>query len=260
MNSQALRSICITLLTLIGSCSAADSVAVVIPRIVRVIPHDTAAFTQGLVYQAGKLYESTGTYENSRVRCIDAATGAVERSVDINNIAGWRYERRLFGEGLALMGDELVQLTWREGVAIRWRKTDFTPLGSWQYSGEGWGLTQANDGFVMSNGSDTLYFRNKRFAIISKLPVTLYGKPLFRLNELEYHGGALYANVWYDTNIYRIDTKSGAVTRIIDCTTLIGQARPKSRDAVLNGIAYNHEAGTFYITGKNWRAVFEVQL
>jgi glutaminyl-peptide cyclotransferase len=112
----------------------------------------------------------------------------------------------------------------------------------------------------MSNGSDTLFVRNSHFSVIKIIPVRISGKPLSRLNELEYVKGLIYANVWYDTNIYMIDSKTGTVMRVIDCSSLVQKNASMSSEDVLNGIAYNPEKGTFYITGKNWRYIFEVRL
>jgi glutamine cyclotransferase len=225
---------------------------VVTPTILRTFPHDTAAFTQGLLMHDGRLYESTGEYGQSQVRVLDTATGAVVSSVPI--------DKRYFGEGLALSGDRLVQLTWREGVALTWRLSDLSIAGSMRYAGEGWGLSHDGAHFVMSNGSDTLVFRDEEFRIVRRLPVRCNGTALPNLNELECANGRIYANVWYNDCIYEIDPASGNVMRIIDCSSVVKQAGELASGNVLNGIARGAESGVFFLTGKNWGKMFVVRI
>ncbi len=221
------------------------------PRILRTLPHDPEAFTQGLVYASGKLYESTGLFGRSSLRRIDPKDGTVERLLPLDDI---------FAEGLALMDDHLVVLSLHSERALVFSQQDFTPLAEHAYQGEGWGLATDGEIYYMSNGTDTLYHRNKKFEIIKTVPVRCNGKPLTRLNELEYADGKLYANVWYSDNIYVIDPASGTVTGTIDCTPLVQTAKPRSERDALNGIAYDPAARTFYITGKNWPLMFEVRI
>jgi len=221
------------------------------PRILRAIPHDTKAFTQGLLWHKGSLYESTGLYGQSSLRCIDPTTGAITKNSPVPEV---------FAEGLCLMDSLLVQLTWKEGAAIKYSIADFSMRGSFSYAGEGWGLTSNGSSFIMSNGTDTLYTRNRHFSVTRKTPVTLSGIPLTALNELEYVKGMVYANVWFNNNIYAIQPSTGVVVRIIDCSALVKENGSGSDQDVLNGIAHNDATGTFYITGKNWRYIFEVRL
>jgi glutamine cyclotransferase len=222
------------------------------PLVVRTIAHDTLAFTQGLLFRRGRLYESTGIHGQSSLREIDTASGSVAKLVTL--------DARLFGEGLAVYGDLLVQLTWQSGRALVYSLNDFSVVDAYTYSGEGWGLTAAEGFFVMSNGSDTLYRRDSRFAIVKAVPVTLNGKPLTKLNELEYARGMVYANVWYSSYVFEIDANTGRVRRIVDCSELVAEAGSLDEEDVLNGIAYDQERDTFYLTGKNWPMVFEVQI
>ncbi len=224
----------------------------VIPVIVRSIAHDTLAFTQGLVFAGGYLFESTGQYDRSSLRRIDPSNGSVLKHVSLDG--------GLFGEGLALDGEHLVQLTWKSGRAIVYSRSDLSSAGEYAYSGEGWGLSATPDLFVMSNGTDTLYLRDRNFAVVRTTAVTMQGKPLRHLNELEYARGMLYANVWYSNWVFEIDLATGEVTRIVDCSELVASAEPLGDDAVLNGIAYNAQTATFYLTGKNWPLMFEVTI
>jgi glutamine cyclotransferase len=221
-----------------------------VPNVIRTIPHDPHAFMQGLLFHNGFLYESTGLYGQSSLRCIDPANGNVIKNMPIADV---------FAEGLALVDSTLVQLTWKEKAAIRYALVDFKMIGAFSYEGEGWGLTSDGKSFIMSNGSDTLCIRSKNFAILKKVPVTVSDRPLTNLNELEYANGKVYANVWYSNYIFEIAPASGKVTRIIDCTGVVQKAQTQSQDEVLNGIAYDPKAGTFYITGKNWQYMFEVR-
>jgi glutamine cyclotransferase len=220
------------------------------PIILRTLPHDPLAFTQGLLYYNGLLYESTGLYGRSSLRTVDPSDGRVIKNVPVPDI---------FGEGLARMGAELVQLSWKEKAALVYSIQDLALKNYYGYQGEGWGLTADSATFIMSSGSDTLFFRAKDFSLRKKLAVTLEGRPVKNLNELEYVHGLVYANIWYDTTIVAIDLKTGHVTRIIDCGALLQKAQTQSADEVLNGIAYNPKTETFYLTGKDWRWMFEVK-
>lgn len=218
-------------------------------RVLRTLPHDPDAFTQGLLWHDGTLYESTGRYGVSSLRRVSPRTGEVERKVPL--------PPELFGEGLAQVGDELVQLTWREGVARRYRLADLTVTGEWGYSGEGWGLCWDNRQFVMTDGSADLLIRDAAdFKLRERRPVTLRGRPVDRLNELECAEGWVYANRLGSTTIYRIDRLTGEVTATIDAGALLrGDPQP---EAVLNGIAYDPQTQHFYLTGKLWSHLYEV--
>jgi glutaminyl-peptide cyclotransferase len=220
------------------------------PTIIRTIPHDPHAFTQGLLFHDGYLYESTGLYGQSSLRRVDPSTGNVLKNLPVADV---------FAEGLSLVDSTLVQLTWKEKAALQYSLSDFKMTGAFSYDGEGWGLTFDRKSFIMSNGSDTLFQRSKTFTLQKKIPVTVAGRPLMNLNELEFANGKIYANVWYNNYIFEITPLTGKVSKIIDCTAIVQKAQTQSDDEVLNGIAYDPKACTFYITGKNWQYMFEVR-
>jgi glutamine cyclotransferase len=220
-------------------------------EVVRVLPHDPAAFTQGLVWNGRTLYESTGLLGRSSLREVELETGRVLRRVSL--------PPDIFGEGLAQVGERLVQLSWQNGLALVWDAATFERRGEHRYAGEGWGLCYDGRRLVMSDGSSTLAFRDPAtFAETSRLQVTHDNDPLANLNELECAGGSIYANVWQTDDIVRIDPASGRVTAHIDARGLLGPAERAGVD-VLNGIAYRPETGTFLVTGKLWPKLFEVR-
>ncbi len=221
-------------------------------RVLRTLPHDRDAFTQGLVIVDGMLYESVGRYGESRVRRIDLATGDVRTEA-------W-LESGLFGEGLARVGDRLVQLTWREGRALMWTLPDLRPAGERLFQGEGWGLTFDGQHLVMSDGSDRLTFREPAtLAPLRTVAVTLAGRPVSALNALEWAEGAVWANVWGREEIYRIDPATGRVSAVADASGLLPEAERDKVD-VLNGIAFDPTTRRFWLTGKLWPSLFEVEL
>lgn len=220
-------------------------------RVLAEYPHDPRAFTQGLLWHHGSLYESTGQYGQSSLKKVALHSGDVLHEI--------RLSPRLFGEGLAKVGDRLIQLTWREEVALTYEVETFRELGRLNYSGEGWGLTYDGTSLVMSDGSDVLTFRDPAsFAVQRRLPVTLKGRPVSLLNELEFADGSVYANIWQKRNIVRIEPLTGHVTAVIDASRLPYQSKEPSED-VLNGIAYIPDRRTFLLTGKLWPKIFEVR-
>lgn len=223
----------------------------IVPQIIRTLPHDNQAFTQGLLYHNNELFESTGLVGKSSLRQIDINTGSVKKNIPIPGI---------FTEGLVLKDKVFTQLTWRSGYAFQYAYPSLKSIGHFKYNGEGWGLTSDGSYFIMSNGSDTLYFRDSKFTIKKKVAVTYNGQRLRMLNELEYARGKVYANVLYNNFIYEIDPKSGKVLRTINCTSLVQKAGPIKDQDVLNGIAYNADKDIFYLTGKNWPVIFEVRI
>jgi glutaminyl-peptide cyclotransferase len=240
------------------ACAAEEGIAVspvgtlehLSVKVVAEYPHDPGAFTQGLLWFQGKLYESTGNYGRSSLREVRLETGDVLRQVSL--------PREFFAEGLTKVGRELVQLTWREGVSIVYDFPSLRESRRMNYSGEGWGLAYDGNWLVMSDGSDVLTYRDpKSMAVWKKLPVTLRGKPVRFLNELECAQGSIFANIWFETNIVRIDPGSGKISAVIDASSLLTRTRVPY-GAVLNGIAFSPERGTFFLTGKNWPTMFEV--
>ncbi len=221
-------------------------------RVVRSFPHDPTAYTQGLLYFEGKLYESTGLLGRSSLRRVDPESGAVERQVAL--------DATLFGEGLARVGGRLYQLTWQNGRALVWNLGTLEKEREIAFAGEGWGLCFDGRRLVMSDGSDRLAFRDpETFAKRSEVGVRRAGHPLRNLNELECVDGLVYANVWQDHHIARIDPRTGEVTGWIDASGLL-TAEERARAEVLNGIAHLPGTRRFVMTGKNWPRAFEVEL
>jgi glutaminyl-peptide cyclotransferase len=219
-------------------------------KVLSVRPHDPTAYTQGLVWDHGTFYESAGLYGRSSLRQVEPRTGEVLRRVDL--------APGFFAEGLALVGNRLLQLTWKEGVAFQYDARTFERTGEFHYEGEGWGLCDDGRRLVMSDGSDHLGFRDRRtFALLGGVDVRLDGRPATQLNELECVDGVIYANVWRTDEILRIDPANGRVTAVIDAGGLLDAAAQEQAD-VLNGIAYDPEKKTFFITGKLWPKMFEV--
>ena len=219
--------------------------------VLRELPHDTTAFTQGLLWRDGALYESTGQYGSSRLSRIDPRTGAVEQQVAILPT--------FWGEGLARVGDELFMLMFRAQRGLVFNIDTFEQIREFRYRGEGWGLCHDDDRLIMSNGSDTLTFRDPAtFEETGAVRVTLRGQPLDRINELECVGDRVYANIWQNDYLVIIDPSTGRATHQIDATGLLTRQESRGVD-VLNGVAYDANADTFYITGKLWPKMFEVR-
>jgi glutamine cyclotransferase len=220
------------------------------PTVIAETPHDPAAFTQGLEFDGPALYESTGQLGQSQLRELDPATGAVLRAAPL--------PPDFFGEGIAIVGDRIWQLTWKNGVALEWDKANFTLLRQVPMSGEGWGLCYDGNRLVRSDGTDRLRFHDPTsFAEIESVAVTYKGKPFNRLNELECVDGQVWANVFMTDQIARIDPATGEVTAMVYAVGLLDDARQAHAD-VLNGIAYAGD-GEFLLTGKYWPATFRVR-
>lgn len=216
-------------------------------------PHDPAAFTQGLIWHDGHLYESTGREGTSEIRRV---------TLDGRVVARAAIPPAQFGEGLALSPrGELVSLTWRNGVAYRWNARTLKRLGRFRYGGEGWGLTATADALILSDGSATLRFLDPAtFAERRRVEVSLSGAPVDQLNELEMVDGTLYANVWHSGGIARIDPATGRITGLIDLRPLAAELKLKDPEAVLNGIAWDAAGKRLFVTGKLWPTLFEVRV
>lgn len=220
--------------------------------IVRSHPHDPKAFTQGLQLVDGELYEGTGLHGESTLRRVDLRSGRVLQQVDL--------DPQYFGEGIAVVGNRIVQLTWRSGTGLVYDRRTFERLETFTYTGEGWGLTYDGERLIMSDGTDALRFWHPdTFEEVGRVQVTDNGRPVSQLNELEYVDGAVYANVWPDDRIARIDPASGRVTAWIDGSRLLTPTERARGVDVLNGIAYDPTTGHFLLTGKWWPWVFEVR-
>lgn len=214
-------------------------------------PHDANAFTQGLEYQDGFLYEGTGGYGASWLRKVELATGKVVQQVDL--------DERFFGEGITIVGDEIYQLTWRSRIGFVYDKTTFRKLREFSYSGEGWGLAFDGRHFILSDGSEVLrFFEPRTFREARRLQVTSGGRRLHQLNELEYANGHLYANIWHSDYIVKISPRTGKVVAWFNLRHIVPAEVSDNREAVLNGIAHDPQTGRFFVTGKNWPRLFAV--
>lgn len=221
-------------------------------RVVRSYPHDPGAFTQGLVYLDGVLYEGTGLNGQSSIRKVRVETGEV--------LQVRRLEHKYFGEGIAVVGKSLIQLTWQTEVGFVYDLVSFEPRRTFKYAGEGWGLTYDGTRLIMSDGSSVLRFLDPAtFRETARLTVRDAGQPVDDLNELEIVKGEIYANVWQKTRVARISPKTGQVIGWIDLTGLLSPRDAAGVD-VLNGIAYDAAKGRLFVTGKLWPKLFEIQV
>ena len=223
-------------------------------ELLRTLPHDPEAFTQGLLIHAGIFFESTGRYGKSEVRQVEIVTGQVMLSHALSEDH--------FGEGLARVGDKLIQLTWKAGLAFVYDGATVAPLSTFAYEGEGWGLCHDGESLFMSDGSDMLQRRDPdTFDLLDKIEVTRNDSSVRNLNELECVGDHVYANIYRSNEIVRIDKVTGAITGELDADALSqASGRPAHSGAVFNGIAYDERTGTFYVTGKLWPVMFEIEI
>ncbi len=215
-------------------------------------PHDPRAFTQGLLIADGVLFESTGQYGRSSVRRVELTTGRVEQATELAD--------HYFGEGLALVGERLYQLTWKAGVALVYDLKSLKPVGRFDYDGQGWGLTYDGRDLIMSDGSATLKRIDPAdFSVLGTIRVRENGQPVDRLNELECIDGEIWANIWFADRIVRIDPSDGRVIGSLDASALKAALPAGGSPDVLNGIAWDAATRTLYLTGKYWSRLFEVQ-
>ena len=227
---------------------------VYVAKIKATYPHDTASFTQGLLWHDGALYESTGQVGRSRVRKVDLETGTV--------LADQPIPATHFGEGLAVWEDNLVSLTWTDGAVHRWNIADLSHVSSIDDFGfEGWGLTSTDEGLVFSDGTDLLRVIDpETYDVERVVTVTIMGRPLRQLNELEYVDGLIYANIWYAPYIVAIDPVDGVVKKVVDLSGIIAQTDVDAHGAVLNGIAWDADSRRLFVTGKLWPAIYEIEM
>jgi glutamine cyclotransferase len=232
----------------VSSAQAADTY-----RIVHAYPHDEHAFTQGLVYLDGHLYESTGIQGQSTLREEDLETGRIVRmQLDSD---------RYFGEGLTDWKNTLIQLTWQSHIALVYDRATFRLLRTFHYDGEGWGLTHDSSSLILSDGTATLrFFDPDTFRELRRITVKDRGKSVTQLNELEFIHGEIYANVWHTNRIARISPVNGRVLGWIDFKGLMPRDQLASDEAVLNGIAYDSQHNRLFVTGKLWPKIFEIAI
>lgn len=233
-------------------------VAIAEPQVVRAeivarFPHDSSAFTQGLIVEGDTLYESVGQIGVSAVRRIDLATGALQAQSPI--------PAEQFGEGLTRWRDQLISITWMDGAAHVRDAATLRPLRTLRYNGEGWGLTTVGRHLAMSDGSNEIVFRDPAtFAERRRIRVTSAGRLVRSLNELELVDGRILANIWHTPFIVAIDPASGVVTHLIDCSALVEEVGLGNREAVLNGIAFDPVRRRLFLTGKLWPTLFEIRV
>jgi glutaminyl-peptide cyclotransferase len=236
--------------------NAAPANAVVVKygyQIVNMWPHDENAFTQGLIFVDGKLYEGTGQEGKSSLREVELQTGKVVRKVDV--------PEPYFGEGITLLNGKIYQLTWQDHLGFIYDAQKFEQIGKFNYSGEGWGITNDGHSLIMSDGSNRLRFLNPDSFSVTKTIAVSDGKtPIDQLNELEYVNGEIYANIWHDQRIVTIDPQNGRVTGWIDLSGLLQPGDVHDEEAVLNGIAFDQSGNRLFVTGKLWPRLFEIKL
>jgi len=222
-------------------------------EVVASYPHDPTAFLQGLIFHDGGFYESTGQFGRSSLRRVELQSGKVVKKIDLSE--------EYFGEGLAMVGDRLVQLTWQTHRGFVYERDTFRKIGEFSYQNEGWGLCYDGVNLIMSDGSDTLtYMDSVKFEPVKKLRVTLNGRPVRNLNELEFIEGEIWANVWHEDLILRINPESGRVSSFLDLKGLNKPDASAGGEDVLNGIAYDAAQKRIFISGKLWPKIFEIKL
>ncbi len=233
----------------------AEAVPIYGYKIVDSYPHDASAFTEGLVYEKGELYEGTGLYRDSgpsTLRRVDLQTGKVQRQIALHG--------GLFGEGVTIWDDRLIQLTYKDGIGLVYGKENLTEIDKFSYSTEGWGLTSDGLELIMSDGTENLHLLDpETFEERGRLQVRIGGVPLRGINELEYVRGEIFANIWPTDWIAIISPKTGNVTGLVDLQGILPK-EDSSRVDVLNGIAYDEEKGRLFVTGKLWPRLFEIEL
>src|SRR5580698_610275 len=222
-------------------------------RVVHTYPHDPQAYTQGLLYEDGYLYESTGLNGRSSLRMIDLETGNILQRATVS--------ANYFAEGLAPWGSTLIQLTWQSHIAFVYDRFSFRLLHTFNYDGEGWGLTQDGKNLILSDGTATLrFFDPGTFREVRHIVVKDHGSQVTELNELEFVHGEIYANVWHTDRIARISPANGRVLGWIDLSGLLSADQRSDPEAVLNGIAWDSVHDRLFVTGKLWPKLFEIQV
>jgi glutamine cyclotransferase len=237
----------------ISNAKGQDTAAYYTYSVLHAWPHDPGAFTQGLVFLKGEILESTGLQGESTLREVELETGRVLRKVSV--------PLEYFAEGLAVIGAHAYQLTWQAHRGFIYDVATFRLEGQFNYDGEGWGLTTDGRWLILSDGTSRLrYLDPTNFQVSRSIDVTLSGRPLARLNELEWIQGEIFANVWETDEIVRIDPSTGKVRGIVDLYGLLPLSERHPDTDVLNGIAYDPERQRLFVTGKRWPRIFEIRL
>ena len=233
--------------------SSAGSIPVYTFEIINIYPHNTNAFTQGLVFDNNVLYEGTGRYYQSSLRKIELKTGEILKILRLDN--------KYFGEGVTVYKNRIIQLTWQSGIGFVYDKETFKLLHKFTYTTEGWGLTHDETHLIMSDGTSTLYFLDpETFDETNQIEILEEGLPVTGLNELEYIQGEIYANIWQTDLIARISPETGQVTGWINLAGLLSHIDYSKSVDVLNGIAYDNAHDRLFVTGKLWPSLFEIKL
>ena len=229
------------------------SVPVLSYTVASTLPHDTSYFTEGLEFYGSTLLESTGNYGKSKLVQFEPKTSKIIKEVKLDD--------KYFGEGLTVLNDTLYQLTYKEEVVLVYDAKTFKRIGQLPFKGEGWGLTNDGKNLIASNGSNNLYYYEPgSFKLLKTVSVTENGTPVVNINELEYVDGFIYANQWQYGYIVKIDASNGNVVAKLDFTSLVDSVRRDNRSEFFNGIAYNKDTKKFYVTGKYWPQIYEIQL
>ena len=258
MRAPARTLLCLCLLALAPFPGrAADKASGDVPSlgytVVKVRPHDRGAFTEGLIYWNGALLESTGLYGQSTLRKVDLETGAVKREV--------RMPERYFGEGIAVLGGKVYQLTWKSQKGFIYDLDTLKLVGGFSYSGEGWGMTTDGKSLIMTDGTNRIRFIDPdTFKVTKTIGVFAFGRPINQLNSLAWVKGVLYANVWQTQFILQIDPADGRVLGDIDFVGILPQSDYAPDTDVMNGIAYDAANDRLFVTGKDWPKLFEVKV
>lgn len=236
-----------------GKPAVEKSIPVYGYEVVHTWAHDPNAFTQGLAFSGGNLIESTGQVGRSSLRRVELETGTVLQNVDV--------PRPYFAEGLTLLNGKIYQLTWQHKLGFIYDALTFEKIGQFNYEGEGWGLANDGQSLILSDGSNKIRFLDSENFQVKKTIAVLDGRaPVNEINELEYIQGEIYANIWHDERIARIDPQTGRVAGWIDLRGLLSPAEVHDEEAVLNGIAYDEKTGRIFVTGKLWPKLFEIRL
>jgi glutamine cyclotransferase len=237
---------------MVGSSQKDAQIRVLSMKLIRAYPHDPHAFTQGLEYYGGFLYESTGIAGQSTVRKIALATGAIIQKASL--------PPQYFGEGLTIFHGKIYQLTWLSKKGFIYDLRSLRQIGEFPYDGEGWGLTHDDKSLIMSDGTNKIrYIDPVSFSVTRTLEVYAGAEGVINLNELEYIKGEILANIWHSTRIARIDARNGQVLAWIDLTSIVATEH-HGEEAVLNGIAYDKIGDRLFVTGKNWSKVFQIKV
>ena len=247
---NVLKTIILVIYLFPWNCTQLSAVTISNVDVIKKYPHDNTAFTQGLEFHGGRIYESTGLRGSSELRKIELETGRVmQRRI---------LDPKFFGEGITILQNKVFQLTWKSGKGFVYDLDSFDLDREFKISGEGWGLSNDGNNLLLSNGSNQILFLDPQtFQVLKRVSVTLNDKPQYLLNELEYVAGEIWANIWKKDEILRIDPLTGIVLGILDVGTI---SERLSDDDVANGIAWDEEGRKIYITGKFWSYIYEIKM